>query len=157
MRKPWVPGEISKSWRRVVSLATHWGEGHHHFVLESLVGLLAGRRLDGVTMTQPTRFRVGDGLSLHNDAQDSRVVAFAWHLGWEPGDGGELAFLCPEEEEGGHLVRPRRNTLTLFRTDATTGAARGFLGAHAVLPVLRNGTDRYALSGWFTLGDQKSG
>ena len=56
-----------------------------------------------------------------------------------------------------HLVRPRLNTLTLFRTDATTGAARGFLGAHAVLPVLRNGTDRYALSGWFTLGDQKSG
>ena len=125
--------------------------------MRTLVGLLAGRRLDGVTMTQPTRFRVGDGLSLHNDAQDSRVVAFAWHLGWEPGDGGELAFLCPEEEEGGHLVRPRLNTLTLFRTDATTGAARGFLGAHAVLPVLRNGTDRYALSGWFTLGDQKSG
>ena len=125
--------------------------------MRTLVGLLAGRRLDGVTMTQPTRFRVGDGLSLHNDAQDSRVVAFAWHLGWEPGDGGELAFLCPEDEEGGHLVRPRLNTLTLFRTDATTGAARGFLGAHAVLPVLRNGTDRYALSGWFTLGDQKSG
>ena len=125
--------------------------------MRTLVGLLAGRRLDGATMTQPTRFRVGDGLSLHNDAQDSRVVAFAWHLGWEPGDGGELAFLCPEEEEGGHLVRPRLNTLTLFRTDATTGAARGFLGAHAVLPVLRNGTDRYALSGWFTLGDQKSG
>ena len=117
---------------------------------------MAGRRLDGVTMTQPTRFRVGDGLSLHNDAQDSRVVAFAWHLGWALGDGGELAFLCPEEE-GGHLVRPRLNTLTLFRTDATTGAARGFLGAHAVLPVLRNGTDRYALSGWFTLGDQTSG
>ena len=68
--------------------------------MRTLVGLLAGRRLDGVTMTQPTRFRVGDGLSLHNDAQDSRVVAFAWHLGWEPGDGGELAFLCPEEEEG---------------------------------------------------------
>ena len=41
MRKPWVSGEISKSWRRVVSLATHWGEGHHHFVLESLVGLVA--------------------------------------------------------------------------------------------------------------------
>ena len=111
--------------------------------MRTLVGLLAGRRLDGVTITQPTRFRVGDGLSLHNDAQDSRVVAFAWHLGWAPGDGGELAFLCPEEE-GGHLVRPRLNTLTLFRTDATTGAARASWRPRGVAGAAQR-LDRYAL------------
>ena len=87
-----------------------------------IVGLLAGQGAPRRrAMTQPTRWRRGRRLALHNDAQDSRVVAFAWHLGWAPGDGGG-GFLA--EEEGGHLVRPRLETLTLFRTDATTGSAR---------------------------------
>ena len=40
--KPWTaPSSKSQHFRNVVTLATHWGEGHYHFVAESLVGLAA--------------------------------------------------------------------------------------------------------------------
>lgn len=112
--------------------------------LKKLIGQLTGLRIDGATLTQPTLFRSGDFLSVHNDAQDHRVVAFAWHLvdEWTSDDGGELAFVCPEPGAD-RFVRPALNTLTLFRTHGP-----GFLGTHAVLPVLRG--QRVAITGWFT-------
>ena len=76
MRKPWVPGEISKSWRRVVSLATHWGEGHHHFVLESLVGLLAAQSvLPAPASTWPDDLKIHVTQRIDFELQWLEVVA----------------------------------------------------------------------------------
>ena len=115
--------------------------------MKKLVTQLTGLKIDGVTIAQPTLLRFGDFLSIHNDAEGQRVVAFAWHLfdAWSPGDGGELAFVCPESSTQGQFVPPVANTLTLFRTQGA-----GFLGTHAVLPVLRQGGRRVAITGWFT-------
>ena len=115
--------------------------------MKKLVTQLTGLKIDGVTIAQPTLLRFGDFLSIHNDAEGQRAVAFAWHLfdEWSPGDGGELAFVCPESSTQGQFVPPVANTLTLFRTQGA-----GFLGTHAVLPVLRQGGRRVAITGWFT-------
>ena len=115
--------------------------------MKKLVTQLTGLKVDGVTIAQPTLLRFGDFLSIHNDAEGQRAVAFAWHLfdAWSPGDGGELAFVCPESSTQGQFVPPVANTLTLFRTQGA-----GFLGTHAVLPVLRQGGRRVAITGWFT-------
>jgi hypothetical protein len=115
--------------------------------MKELVAQLTALRIDGQTVTQPTLFREGDFLSIHNDAEGHRAVAFAWHLydAWSDGDGGELAFVCPESPGQGQFVPPAANTLTLFRTQGP-----GFLGTHAVLPVLSRGARRVAITGWFT-------
>ena len=76
MRRPWGSGEISKSWRRVVSLATHWGEGHHHFVLESLVGLLAAQSvLPAPASTWPDDLKVHVTQRIDFELQWLEVVA----------------------------------------------------------------------------------
>ena len=115
--------------------------------MKKLVAQLTGLKIDGLTIAQPTLLRFGDFLSIHNDAEGHRAVAFAWHLfdAWSPGDGGELAFVCPEHSMQRQFVPPVANTLTLFRTQGA-----GFLGTHAVLPVLRQGGRRVAITGWFT-------
>ena len=119
--------------------------------MKKLVTQLTGLKIDGVTIAQPTLLRFGDFLSIHNDAEGQRAVAFAWHLfdAWSPGDGGELAFVCPESSTLDQYVPPMANTLTLFRTQGA-----GFLGTHAVLPVLRQGGRRVAITGWFTTRSQ---
>ena len=121
--------------------------------MKKLVGQLTGMKIDGMTIAQPTLLRFGDFLSIHNDAEGHRVVAFAWHLfdEWSPKDGGELAFVCPEPSTQGQYVPLASNTLTIFKTQGA-----GFLGTHAVLPVLRQDGRRVAITGWFTTSQRDS-
>ena len=122
--------------------------------MKALMGSLVGERLDGPSLVHTTLFRVGDFLSLHNDAGEWRHLAFAWHLGraWAEGDGGELAFVCGGGGGGGggggpRLIPPRFNQLTIFRTTGALGAR----AMHGVMPVIHApGAGRIAISGWLT-------
>ena len=112
--------------------------------MRRLVSELTGESCDGETVVQPTLFRQGDFLSLHNDAGSHRRVAFALHLAeWAEGAGGELAFTCPADGGGARMVPPRFNALTLF-------VAHGPASMHMVMPVVNATAGRFALSGWFT-------
>jgi hypothetical protein len=52
----------------------------HAPALARLISALAGVTLDGSLEAEATWFRTDDHLSLHEDAQSYRRVAFAWHL-----------------------------------------------------------------------------
>ena len=148
------PGANAPFWvRRCVSKS---GDMEHSFTpllstpIRRLVSALSGEDASGDTLAQATLYRNGDFLSLHNDAGIERRVAFTWHLDlrWQPGDGGELAVVCPEDN-GEMLIAPEFNTLTLFRVHTPAATSE-----HAVLPVVGNsdadGGGRFAVSGWFT-------
>jgi SM-20-related protein len=82
----------------------------------------------------------GTGYERHLDqfsGRNNRMISMIIYLNedWQPGDGGELEVVLPNDQE--HLVEPLAGRCVLFKSAEVPHA------------VLKSYKDRYSLTGWF--------
>ena len=107
------------------------------------MGVFTGHTLTPGKMTLfASRYRPGDFLSEHDDAQGARRIAWTLHLTpqWRAHWGGQLVILDDTGREVIESIGPGLNQLTVFSVPLR----------HAIVttsPLAQR--DRYALAGWF--------